>query len=1357
MSSESSNAPKALRKYSFKGLGQRARSAFKAPSPQSWNQPTLNVEGPSVISTSVGHESRPGILGGKSDTIWMALGAALRGLEGYSKQCPPLVDIVAALVNSIELVSGADKLRQDYIALASDLTATTESLRQYLDNSNSSEISLNLGSAIQDQINHINQKQQRRVLGRYTGVGQDEDDIIECYRRIESHFRRLQINATMSMLRNMNEQTALKRMHLNRLSPSMHARYNSSASMVVRRRNCTPNTRMAIRREIHSWANTLATPKIYWLNGMAGTGKTTVVYSICEQLDKACQLGASFFCSRLLPECRNVMRLVPTIAYQLAQFSHPFRTALCDTLAEDQDASTYNVATQFEKLVKEPLLEVMDTLPDNMVVVIDALDELSGDGVARAILDILLSCAANLPVRFLVSCRPEPGVHDHILAQDELLRSMLHLHDIERSVVQTDIQTYLTAELQPIGPSANQIRQLTEQAGNLFIYAATALRYILPDRPLVDPGERLEIMLKSVPDPLSKRHRDIDVLYATVLSSAFEHPDLEAKEVDNIRLILYTVVCAKEPMDTKTISLLLGMSNESKVQSMLRPLCQERSGRYWCDEAQQSERLAQYCFKVMEHLRAATIYLSLFFSRSRTLFLSSLLTSAVLAALPRTKPSRSIKPNYLCSAVLCLQTLGRALGNLSQLEYTLHITSQVPGKPTTILDGSAEPEKRQKDALDTLELSEDAQLFVAYFATNAVGRSTPHIYVSMLPFWPKSRPVWKHYGIKTRMILDVDGTKVKERSLTLRSAWNNNAIAYSIAVSSDGTRVAAGSGDSTISIWDSRTGIVVVGPCEGHSSVVWSVAFSPDDKYVASGSGDFTIRVWNASTGDMIAGPFEVHNHVISSVAFSHDGARIISCARDSTICVWESCTGALLAGPLKAHSGLVTSAHFSSDNTRITSISLDQSVCVWDTDRWSVTTLSAQHSTSQAKSITLSPDHTRVALTFTADSNIHIRELTHGAKTCAILKGHTGYVSCVAFSRDGTRLVSGSEDKTIRVWDAWAGVFLAGPFEGHTNGVCSVAFLPGGNYVVSASRDRTIRIWDTEAVSVGTRTFEGHTAPVHSVAFSPDGSRIVSGSYDQSVRVWDAQTGAAITRPLIAHNGAVKSVTFSPDGTRIASGSSDHTVCVWDAWTGKLLAGPLLKHNESVNCVAYSPDGNRVVSGSHDGVICVWNAETGTLVFCPLESRVAAVCTIAFSPDGTKAVSGHHAGHVYIWDVATWTISARLLQYRSSTHYSTVFSADGTKIISGSLAQGIRIWDVRTMTVAVDVFKGHSKLETPIAFSSDTKYFVSGLRHCIRTWDLLNESDTDGPFEGHTDLVHAVAFSPDNTQIVSGSGDCTC
>ena len=179
-------------------------------------------------------------------------------------------------------------------------------------------------------------------------------------------------------------------------------------------------------------------------------------------------------------------------------------------------------------------------------------------------------------------------------------------------------------------------------------------------------------------------------------------------------------------------------------------------------------------------------------------------------------------------------------------------------------------------------------------------------------------------------------------------------------------------------------------------------------------------------------------------------------------------------------------------------------------------------------------------------------------------LSGHTKGVTSVAFSLDGKKIVSGSHDKTLRVWDAESGSSILGPLLGHTNWVTSVAFSPDGNKIVSGSDDKTLRVWDAESGSIILGPLLGHTNWVTSVAFSPDGNKIVSGSDDNTLCVWDAESGSTILGLLVGHTNWVASVAFSPDGKKIVSGSDDKALCVWDAKSGSIILGPLLGHTSS-------------------------------------------------------------------------------------------------------------------------------------------------------------------------------------------------
>jgi WD40 repeat protein len=172
-------------------------------------------------------------------------------------------------------------------------------------------------------------------------------------------------------------------------------------------------------------------------------------------------------------------------------------------------------------------------------------------------------------------------------------------------------------------------------------------------------------------------------------------------------------------------------------------------------------------------------------------------------------------------------------------------------------------------------------------------------------------------------------------------------------------------------------------------------------------------------------------------------------------------------------------------------------------------------------------------------------------------LRGHDDWIRSVKFSPDGSKIVSGSDDKTIRVWDASTGFEILPPLQGHHHAVKSVEFSPDGSKIVSGSNDKTIRVWDASTGLEMLPPLRGHDDWIHSVKFSPDGSKIVSGSDDKTVRVWNASTGLEMLAPLQGHDDWIRSIKFSPDGSNIIS-QSYHSICVWDANTGvQLLTTP--------------------------------------------------------------------------------------------------------------------------------------------------------------------------------------------------------
>ncbi len=284
---------------------------------------------------------------------------------------------------------------------------------------------------------------------------------------------------------------------------------------------------------------------------------------------------------------------------------------------------------------------------------------------------------------------------------------------------------------------------------------------------------------------------------------------------------------------------------------------------------------------------------------------------------------------------------------------------------------------------------------------------------------------------------------------------------------------------------------------------------------------------------------------------------------------------------------------------------------------------------------------------------------------------GHSSFVNYLAISPDGQTLVSGSADKTIKIWNLATGKEIR-TLKGHSSFVNYLVISPDGQTLVSGSADKTIKVWNL-ANGQEINTLKGHDSSVNSLALSPDGQTLVSGSADKTIKVWNLATGKEI-RTLNGHSNFINSLVISPDGQTLVSASADKTIKIWNLATGKEIR-TLRGHSNFINALVISPDGQTLLSGSADKTIKIWNLATGKEVRT-LKGHSSFVNYLAISADGETLVSASADKTIKFWQLSTGRVIRTLTGPSKYINYFAI-SSDWRTIATGSGDMIITIWRV--------------------------------------------------------------------------------
>ncbi|CVK97670.1 related to S. pombe trp-asp repeat containing protein [Fusarium mangiferae] len=969
---------------------------------------------------------------------------------------------------------------------------------------------------------------------------------------------------------------------------------------------CLPETRVELLAEIDKWAERSESKTIFWLNGMAGTGKSTISRTIAQrQLERGC-LGANFFFKRGEGARGNMSKLIPTLARQIATHIPGMTSFIKKAIDADPTLPTKTLGEQFEKLFKEPLKRWAACLsdPTSLVIVIDALDECEDSFQIKRIISLFaeLESLDSLKLRVFITSRPELPILLGFLDINGTYES-LELHSISQDIVEHDISIFLQHELRIIRrdfnsmarsgqklaeqwPGTVKIGQLVSMTQPLFIAAATVCRF-LNDATLGGPDELLVEILGSSSRLHMSRLNDI---YSSILSSqVVNRPRREREEIiHSFQSIVGAIVTLATPLTITSLSLLLNIPATTidmrikVLQSVLNvPQTPEVPVRilhlsfrdylvdpdlqnatdFWVDEKATHRRLASRCLFVMN---------------------SKLRENICRLPFPGTSPSevgdldtQSFIPSelhYACHYwvhhLVSSNTLNfKAHETYDFLEkHLLHWLEamSVLGHVTECLTMlHALDVWLQGYSCDSLsDLVKDSLRFIRTHIS-IIGEAPLQLYSSAIVFSPSNSIVRRLFSSQVPSWL---------------LAWP--------AVEDD---------------W---------GPCSlviGHSAGVKSAIFSPDSKTIAS-IYDNTIRILSTKTGKcehVLAG----HSGEIQSVAFSQDSSVLASSSVGGTLRIWNLQTGEC-DRVLKYPSPTGKAFAFSCDSKLLLTASGNQFVRIWKTQTWDL----------------------------------------------LILRGHTGAVNSAVISHDSKMVVTSSDDATIRLWNTHTGR-CEKILTGHTGKVNTTAISPDNQLLVSASFDQTLRIWDLDAGKCK-KVLRGHECNILLAVFSLDSRMIASGDTNGHIGIWDARNGAFMHDLRSGlYNGIYKSFIFSDDATKLIAVLSTGTVLIHDIQRGSYEQAFGFSSSTKNWTVEPSRDLSMILTASSDdNTVRIWDPHTQSKGLKEARSQDNLILEVDTSPNGRTVVLHTVSGNE-VWSLCQNKFECLLVGDNDFIQFSPDFS----------------------------------------------------------------------------------------------------
>ncbi|KAL5641644.1 hypothetical protein ACGC1H_001950 [Rhizoctonia solani] len=1284
-------------------------------------------------------------------TVLAVCTRAWERLEEQQKSGEELDDLARGLAGMVPLVDEVKKYAQ------------LESLRQNLEE---------FLRMIEDvSIFVLERKTKGFVVQAFRSVFDSSDrdqveELVKRFQKTKSDFDMAVGVQTMAMVATADERELLKQ--LNPVEPSGH---DPS-------RGCQDGTRLGVLGYIDDWtADQTPSSTFMWIYGQAGIGKSTILTSVCNRLSEKGIPIVSFFCKRDDPALRDPLRLINSVVHGLACRYPPYGKRVAKAIEANSELCTSHLRVRYQGLLRKPLSGIENVPPQPYFVLIDAMDECGADDNRRQLMEHLLELSSLVPwLKVIITSRPDSDIRSFF---DQPNTMSVSRCDLQSYSAANDIRAFINVTLNDIAIRdewpADGVSRLCTKAGELFIWAATACKFIIKAD---DTRDRFRQLINE--NTSGGGFNGLDALYMAVIRNSMA--DQADDSILNMRRCIGAIVTIsmRQPVPIEVLCEIMQPYMKSgplrKVVGrlgavvysdahlagairVLHPsfadfvLDEARSSIFWVDPIERNIEISVGCMSTMEHELRFNIC---------DLETSHLLNREVRDLESKIEANISGQLAYSCvywinHVVDCDdKATARLVANIldnPRLLYWLEVLS-VLRRVDVAVQGLRELSRwlmlYQRDIAHYVW---DAYRFVFAFS-DAIITSAPHIYISALPLAPKQSEVSR------RLLPLFPNTAMVEGGDETWPEWLRAiplpARLCSLNVSRDSQRLAVSSckhhdEPATISIFDLKTGgLLRVLEHSSADNQPEFVIISADGSLVVAGSVFRVITFWDAETGTVIYSvQSERLGHRLLGIrawVLSPGNALrlLVGGGLNNRITIWEIEPRKAVEVPLlEMDIGSRNVAVFSPDGGRVAIGSHDGRLVLYS---WPGPVEIMQFDSKAGHTLNVVVFSPNGALIAAASGTYDKRGVqiwdTKTGTTVGTLMEHNTRVSSMAFSSDGAQMII-SAGGTLQMWDTKTCAAISSAFGVHSahsiyNRIWTF-FSPDDTYILSGSlNDTKIRMWDIPSNStlidnrIDTARAPKHTShldAVGSVFFSLGGTCIISGSYDCTVRTWDAQTGVAIEK-LTSINSPVREVTLSLDGAWIMAATTGWGSKLY-IWNTRIAAEPSVRHN--ICSFALSPDGNYLVTGSYfSPEMIVWNINTGSMVK-RLRLAHGQLCPefITFSLDGSDMFSDHDCVPEVVPDGDSVPEDEQKVNIWDPNTYSLVGS-----------------WGIKQSVYGLN-YKPVG-LPRVHALSPDAVCLVSSYGDTILIHDAHIGEIITTLICGYRRNVSCVAFSPDGTRIAS-------